>query len=151
MLSNQVLSSFLLRSCLRLKHRKSAKLPWRHNIELSFGSLSTVFLSFCVFVSLSCSVFLSFLSWGQDPECSPRWERLRMEWRTNFLVNIFLSFLVVLRNKFPGCSQDTCKSPCSPVWPRVSRMEEEKKLGLRSVWGKERPSSLTGGGTQPSS
>ena len=49
------------------KHRKSAKLPWRHNITLSFWSLSFVFLSFsllvfspfCLFIVLSsCNLVL---------------------------------------------------------------------------------------------
>ena len=30
------------------KHRKRAKLSWRHNIKLSFWSLSFIFLSFCL-------------------------------------------------------------------------------------------------------
>ena len=52
-------------ACAFSKHRKSAKLPWRHNTKL--WSLSFVFLSFChyghfVFLSLSfCNfVFLPF-------------------------------------------------------------------------------------------
>ena len=50
---------------VKKKHRKSAKLPWRHNIKLSFCSLSfclLVFLSFCIFVfsSFCLFVFLSF-------------------------------------------------------------------------------------------
>ena len=43
------------------KHRKSAKLPWRRNIELSFWSLSFclfVFLSFCLFVFLPFCLFV---------------------------------------------------------------------------------------------
>ena len=44
-----------------LKHRKSAKLPWRHNIKVSLWSLSIVFLSFCLFDLLTFCLFV-FLS-----------------------------------------------------------------------------------------
>ena len=43
------------------KHHKSAKLPWRHNIKLSFCSFGLfLFLSCCVFVFLSFSNFCLF-------------------------------------------------------------------------------------------
>ena len=45
------------------KHRKSAKLPWRRNIEFSFWSLSFVFLSFCLFVSLSFCLSVCICLW----------------------------------------------------------------------------------------
>ena len=33
---------------IKKKHRKSAKLPWHHNIKLSFWFFSFVFLFFCL-------------------------------------------------------------------------------------------------------
>ena len=44
------------------KHRKSAKLPWCHNIKLSFWSWSFVFLSFWFVIFLS--FWHVFLSWS---------------------------------------------------------------------------------------
>ena len=42
-----------------VKHRKSAKLPWHHNIKLSFWSFSPfVLLSLCLFVFLSFCLFV---------------------------------------------------------------------------------------------
>ena len=40
------------------KHRKGAKLPWRHNIKPSFWSLSIIFLSFSLFILLSFCIFV---------------------------------------------------------------------------------------------
>ena len=60
-----------------LKHCKSAKLPWRHNIKLSFCSLFFVFLSVCMFVCLSVRLFVFFVC-------------------LSFLLFVFLSFFVFI-------------------------------------------------------
>ena len=59
------------------KHRKSAKLLWRHNIELSLGLL--VFLSFCLFV---------FLSFCQVSKITISVKILKWRWLTDSLTKV---------------------------------------------------------------